>query len=155
MQRGKRLEQYINYLVQVVNTWGGHAHKNNSLRTFEGINIAGGGEPWDYEFFEHDKIFCFDAKECGFLSSPSNKNQFGNLSAVNNSCGYALCGFLVWFWKLDAKNLYFFPIQKIKFLLNNNEYRLTPDIGNLFKPIDLLNRCTKKSFNLCPGIADF
>lgn len=58
---GNMLENYLNQLCGFLNGAGFHAHKNNPLRTYEGKYIQ--GEPFDYEFFIHGKVYCFDAKE--------------------------------------------------------------------------------------------
>lgn len=61
-RRGNTLERYINDYLAVLPQIHIHGHKNNPLRTMQGVTLQ--GEPFDYEIFMPDCIHLFDAKEC-------------------------------------------------------------------------------------------
>lgn len=143
MQTKNYLENFLNDLINQIKRRGGHAHKNNALRTIHGTAIE--GEPFDYEFFGKNKVFCFDAKETNshkiyfssFLANPSNRKQFNNLASLKiHSPEYTVCGFLVHFKKFDR--VVFFDIDLFS---NQTSAYLTPDDGEDFDFQQLFSAC--------------
>lgn len=147
------LEKYINYLASFVNERGGHAHKNHALKTSNGDFVKNSGEPWDYEFFSRDNLYCFDAKEThsksinlkSFLRNKSNLKQFNNFNAVSSLSPFYVCGFLVWFAHEIDYGLRFFNINLILNFLKSGQKSISINDGELFHPLRLVKLCINSS----------
>lgn len=154
MQKGKTLENYLSYLVNFINSHGGHAHKNYALRTSSGQVVSNHGEPFDFEFFAQNKIICLDAKECSseklniksFLSKANNAKQFENFKNISRLNKFYVCGFLIYFINnshtLDiTKCLRFIEINYFLNTLKDGKKFFSSDSGVPFSPHGLIYLC--------------
>lgn len=154
MQKGKSLEKYLDYLVNIVNTNGGHAHKNHTLRSSKGAPVKNHGEPFDYEFFTRTSLVCIDAKECSgnslniksFLAKKSNAKQVENFKRISALDYMYECGFLIFFVnRAHSLNicdcLRFIEINNFISIYRNGEKSLTPHHGRAFNPDILTVKC--------------
>lgn len=168
MQKGKTLENYLSYLVNFINSHGGHAHKNYALRTSSGQVVSNHGEPFDFEFFAQNKIICLDAKECSseklniksFLSKANNAKQFETFKNINRLSDCYTCGFIIYF----IKNSYTLDISKCLRLIEINYFLNTlkdgkkffsSDSGEPFQPQKLVAVCTKLDPRALLDVWDF
>lgn len=169
MQKGKTLENYLSYLVNFINSHGGHAHKNYTLRTSSGQVVSNHGEPFDFEFFAQNKIFCLDAKECSteklnikaFLNKSNNAKQFKhfeNISHLNKN--FYVCGFLIYFIKNSFslkvdKCLRFIEINYFLNSLNDSKKYFSSDSGVPFQPMNFIADCTRSTPRNLLDVWDF
>lgn len=99
MRKGFAFEGQIKKLLDVVNTLGFHAHKNQPARLADGTYVE--GEPFDYEIILPGYVACFDAKESHDTSwhiKPKDIKQAEHLKHCKN--GGADAFFLVYFFHL-------------------------------------------------------
>lgn len=140
MQKGSKLEHYINTIIrEVLTPTGLHAHKNNPTRTTSGLYLH--GEPFDYELFLPNAIHLFDAKECSdkklhwnisHFKNPNHRyfKQFQALWACSKAGSFIQAYFLVWFIASPTPtHLVRFDLYNIIAALNSRKNFITPKEG--------------------------
>ena len=142
-RRGQELESYINSLLLKLEAIGIHGHKNNPLRTMQGITLQ--GEPFDYEVFMPDCIHLFDAKECsdrnckwnisGFYDTGSrlykqlNALYWAKYTHTSHLWRFIEAYFLVWFKHSKDNQFVMFNVLTVNHTVCEGKKYLTPEYG--------------------------
>lgn len=171
-------ETFCAYVADVVNSLGGHAHKNNARRAWNGATVKNGGEPFDFEFFGRKHLWLFDAKQTekkyinlnDFIRRKNNQKQFYTLSNImrtyeGHGQDFIQCGFLVFFKGLElntehlpndyVEHAQFFHVDLIRLKIKLNHKRLLYWDGSNWDAGRIIEDCTGYFPRYVPKIRDF
>ena len=139
MRRGYEFEAELSRLSKYLNGKGIHMHKNNALRTQQGVYLE--GEPFDYEIIVDGIVHCFDAKECvGSRWNLSNAklSQLRNLLVCQKNGAQAY--FLVWY--RNENDIIRYDAEIIRQKLADGVKSVTPKEGEKWEWTELLTSRT-------------
>ena len=156
-RRGNTLEQYINDLIATLPHIHVHGHKNNPLRTMQGVTLK--GEPFDYEIFMPDCIPLFDAKECsdktcrwnisGFydestrLFSQLNAMYWAKYTHTSHLWEFIKAYFLVWFRHSKDNQFIAFDVFTVNNAIIEDRKYLTPIDGEAWELVSEIQKLLK------------